>query len=138
MNAQQRENINKNILSAMSAARNIAKGVESPHYLDDGSLEMLLFLSQKAISDLRVLQQKQLYSSSSLEDVTVESKLKQVRGLASNAYDLMDTLDQLQMSPAEKKAHANKMAQKLRDIYNNFLKDLEMSESRRGGSKYYG
>lgn len=49
----------------MSAARNIAKAVQSPHDLDDGSLEMILFLSQKAISDLRVLQQKQLYSTTS-------------------------------------------------------------------------
>ena len=94
----------------MNAARNIAKEVESPHDLDDGSLEMIQFLTQKAISDLRVLQQRQLYAMANPEELTVEQKLSQVRALASNAYELMDTLDQMQMSPAEKKTYQIKVS----------------------------
>jgi len=82
-----------NILSAMSAARNIAKDIENPQELDDGTLEMILFLTQKAISDLKELHQRNIYSPPSGEETTPEQKIKQVRALASNAYELIDTLE---------------------------------------------
>jgi hypothetical protein len=82
-----------NILSAMSAARNIAKDIENPQELDDGTLEMILFLTQKAISDLKELHQRNIYSSPPVEEITPEQKIKQVRALASNAYELIGTLE---------------------------------------------
>jgi hypothetical protein len=50
-----------NILSAMRAARNIAKDIQNPQELDDGTLEMILFLTQKAISDLKELNQRNTF-----------------------------------------------------------------------------
>ena len=47
----------------MLAANNIAKEINSPQELDDGTLEMILFLTQKAISDLKELHQKNVHSS---------------------------------------------------------------------------
>lgn len=55
LNAEQAQELNTNILSAMDAAHNIAKYIENPQELDDGTLEMILFLTQKAISDLKEL-----------------------------------------------------------------------------------
>ena len=46
--------INENVLNAMAAARDIAKD-NSPDELTEGTLEMILFLTQKAISDLKEL-----------------------------------------------------------------------------------
>ena len=63
LNASQAMKINANILSAMSAAKNIAQEIESPHELDDGSLEMILYLTQKAIADLKELHQQNRYAS---------------------------------------------------------------------------
>ena len=55
LNAEQAQELNTNILSAMDAAHNIAKEIENPQELDDGTLEMILFLTQKAISDIKEL-----------------------------------------------------------------------------------
>ena len=45
LNAEQTLELNSNILSAMAAANNIAKDIDSPEELDDGTLEMILFLT---------------------------------------------------------------------------------------------
>lgn len=98
-----------NILSAMSAARNIAKDIENPQELDDGTLEMILFLTQKAISDLKELNQRSTYLPSQIEETTTpKQKIKKVRALASNAYELIDTLDMMKMTLAEKEKHSEK------------------------------
>lgn len=94
-----------NILSAMSAARNIAKDIQNPQELDDGTLEMILFLTQKAISDLKELNQRNTFQSSQTEEITPEQKIKKVRALASNAYELIDTLEQMKMTKSEKEKH---------------------------------
>ena len=39
----------------MNAAHNIAKQIENPQELDDDKCEMILFLTQKSISDLKEL-----------------------------------------------------------------------------------
>ena len=54
---------------------------------------MLLFLTQKTISDLKELQQKNTYAPTQVEELSPEQKIKQVKALASNAYELIETLD---------------------------------------------
>ena len=39
----------------MDAARAISENIDTPDELDDGSLEMILYLTQKAVSDLKDL-----------------------------------------------------------------------------------
>ena len=68
----------------MDAAHNIAKEIDKPDELDDGTLEMILFLTQKAISDLKELHQKNIYSHHpSPEDQAYanspDGKIKQVK-----------------------------------------------------------
>lgn len=46
----------------MSASQAIAKDLESPEALDNGTLEMILYLTQRAISDLKEISQQNLYS----------------------------------------------------------------------------
>ena len=46
----------------MIAAQDISKMIEGPDELEDGTLEMTLFLTQKAISDLKELHQKSIYN----------------------------------------------------------------------------
>ena len=62
LNAEQAQELNANIRSAMDAAHNIAKDIDNPQELDDDKCEMILFLTQKAISDLKELHQKNMYS----------------------------------------------------------------------------
>ena len=70
LNAEQAQELNQNILSAMDAAHNIAKEIDNPQELDDDKCEMILFLTQKAISDLKELHQKNKYSPPPIEDAS--------------------------------------------------------------------
>ena len=45
----------------MDAARAISENIDTPDELDDGSLEMILYLTQKAVSDLKDLHQRNKY-----------------------------------------------------------------------------
>jgi len=53
LNAKQTMEINNNIQKAMHAAQNIAQSINHPNALDDGTMEMILYLTQVAISNLK-------------------------------------------------------------------------------------
>lgn len=49
----QRRQLEQNILTAMDQASGTAKRIDKPAQLDWATLEMILFLTQKSVSDLR-------------------------------------------------------------------------------------
>ena len=116
LNALQRkkiEEIEENILTAMDISRETAKKVDDIQQLDYGSLEIILRISQKAISDLKEIRQKQSANQSfegsnenqsmniQPKDMTQAQQTKQVKQVceyASNAYELLSILDQLKMN----------------------------------------
>ena len=117
----------------MAAANNIAKDIDSPEELDDGTLEMILFLTQKAISDLKELHQRNVYAPSNVEDYmgsgyhkdSPEGKIQQVKNLSSNAYELINTLEQMKRTRDEKAEQLQKQSKQLREAVKIMLKDID-------------
>ena len=138
LNAKETQQKNKNITQAMKAAQTIAKEINSPQELEDGTLEMILFLTQQAISDLKELYQKNVYSDYGayyeepvsqyqmqmrLMAIAPEKKIKQVKELASNPYELINTLEQMRKSLAEKEVLTQMQWAKFKEIVRVMLKE---------------
>ena len=117
--------INNNIQKAMQAAKNIAQQIDSPLSLDDGTLEMILYLTQKAISNIKELHQK--YKFSETASPTPESMIKQISQMASNAYELLNTLEQMRKSNSQKDAYFKEQKHKLQDTMKSLIKDMPLS-----------
>ena len=117
--------INNNIQKAMQAAKNIAQQIDSPLSLDDGTLEMILYLTQKAISNIKELHQK--YKFSETASPTPESMIKQISQMASNAYELLKTLEQMRKSNSQKDAYFKEQKHKLQDTMKSLIKDMPLS-----------
>ena len=101
---------------------------------------MILFLTQKAISDLKELWSKnimaqvsqQVYPNAGADadagkPLTDEAKVKQVKQLASNAYELCDTLEQMKMSRTDKDRHNKEVAEQLREEIKLVMKRMGSS-----------
>ena len=117
--------INNNIQKTMQAAKNIAQQIDSPLSLDDGTLEMILYLTQKAISNIKELHQK--YKFSETASPTPESMIKQISQMASNAYELLNTLEQMRKSNSQKDAYFKEQKHKLHDTMKSLIKDMPLS-----------
>ena len=57
LNAEQANELRTNVFRAMSASQAIAKDIEGPEALHNDTLEMILYLTQRAISDLKEINQ---------------------------------------------------------------------------------
>ena len=64
MTDSQKKHVEKSIASAMDLARQTAKELDDISKLDYSSLEIILRVAQRAISDLKEIRQKQSYQQS--------------------------------------------------------------------------
>lgn len=127
MDAKLVNEVNKNIKEAMTAAQTISKDIDSPQELDAGTLEMILFLTQKSISDLKELHQRNKYSPSYSDSQlgtfqnSPDYKIQQVKQLASNAYELINTLESMKKSKTQKEHSLSKQSRQYRDTVKSIL-----------------
>ena len=89
----------------MEQASITAKEINETSDLDWPTLEMILFLTQKSVSDLKEIRQKHNFYQSAYGNCVQSSQgsqIKQVTEQASNAYALKAILEEMHMSQAEK------------------------------------
>ena len=89
----------------MESASITAKNLETPKNLDWATLEMILFLTQKSVSDLKEIRHRntnyQSPQSNYISQVQANA-IRQVTELPSNSYGLKDILNDMMMSAEEK------------------------------------
>ena len=142
LNAKQTMEINNNIQAALLAAKNIAKTIESPLALDDGTIEMILYLTQVAISHLKELHQRnkfaQLADPHVATTLTADALIKQVQSTASNAYELIVALESMRRGTAEKELFLKHQHHKLQDAVKNILKEMPSASRLSKARSAYG
>ena len=88
----------------MEQASITAKNLDSTNNLDWATLEMILFLTQKSVSDLKEIRHRNYYQSpqGSYISQMQQNAIKQVTQLPSNSYGLKEILQEMMMSSDEK------------------------------------
>ena len=114
----------------MEQASITAKNLDSTNNLDWATLEMILFLTQKSVSDLKEIRHRNYYQSpqGSYISQMQQNAIKQVTQLPSNSYGLKEILQEMMMSSDEKTKYHQQHQTKLYEAFEKIQREHREKE----------